>query len=544
MTTLESRNPNSCITDRDIYNLRAKLNREFLRGRTPIQALLMELPTDAKWLFRRTLDEENHVHVLFAIHYKSIEMLKRYPWVLSMDCTYKTNRYGMPLLDIVGFTCTGASVYLGWAFIADEKKDTYEIVLGYLAEIYEYIQQDSPSSPSGPSTVLTDKEYALINAVHSIFPNADTIICIWHINMNLMKKALPLLRKSITEGRESGLIEWDGISLPTTDQQLSKKDIEELVGKILDEGWSKMMSGLKIALRASLSYTQINICISEASTSRTEAAHWLLKQDLHTSTKDLLAILDNFELVINRQYKKIKGQIAVERDKAPCRELPMIYQSIIKRVSLAAIDYVEATYDIFLPGAEGKPLIPPDCHCNSRITSGYPCIHVIAKHTEEKQPFSLDDFQPQWHLYRIGNAPPVDPILLIQNPHVIRRRGRPAGCRNNLQSRPIQSSTQESVSTQDIQMPATQIELGSFPDPLTDPLKPFERSTQRELSAFERISASVRGRDRRGTGTCTIGSRANRAGRGGRASQASGQPERMRTRYQTRTETEDMETVI
>jgi hypothetical protein len=50
----------------------------------------------------------------------SIEMLKRHSYVISIDCTYKTNQYSLPLLDIVGFTALGSSAFLGFAFIQNE----------------------------------------------------------------------------------------------------------------------------------------------------------------------------------------------------------------------------------------------------------------------------------------------------------------------------------------------------------------------------------------------------------------------------------------
>jgi hypothetical protein len=39
--------------------------------------------------------------VLFA-YPGSLQYLQSYPDVLLLDCTYKTNRYGMPLLDMIG----------------------------------------------------------------------------------------------------------------------------------------------------------------------------------------------------------------------------------------------------------------------------------------------------------------------------------------------------------------------------------------------------------------------------------------------------------
>jgi hypothetical protein len=241
MTATQLQQPDSCITERDIYNLRAKVNQDFLKGRTPIQALLMELPTDGKWMFRYELDPDNHVTVLFAMHRNSLALLKRYPWVISIDCTYKTNRFNMPLLDIVGFACTGASIYLGWAFVTNEREETYTLIMDYLAEIYAHIQQTEASFPSAPCTILTDKESGLINAVHAVFPGTDTIVCIWHINVNLMKHALPLIRKAITEARELGFLEWDGLALPTANNRLTKPELDEALAKVLDEGWNKMM---------------------------------------------------------------------------------------------------------------------------------------------------------------------------------------------------------------------------------------------------------------------------------------------------------------
>lgn len=42
----------------------------------------------------------------------------------------------------------------------------------------------------------------------------------------------------------------------------------------------------------------------------------------------------------------------------------------------------------------------------------------------------VEDFHPQWCLYRPEDIPPVDPRLLILDPEVIRSRGCPAGAVN------------------------------------------------------------------------------------------------------------------
>jgi hypothetical protein len=100
------------------------------------------------------------------------------------------------MLDIVGFTATGSTFYVGFAFIKDERDDTYEVILGCLAEAYEAL------SLQAPRTILSDKEQALMNAVKVVFPSTKHMICLWHINMNIMKKARPILAEQLAKARQ------------------------------------------------------------------------------------------------------------------------------------------------------------------------------------------------------------------------------------------------------------------------------------------------------------------------------------------------------
>lgn len=135
----------------------------------------------------------------------------------------------MPLLVIVGFTATGASIYLGFAFIRDEEQDTYEVVLQCLREAYNQLKLQYPR------TILTDREEALINAIHEVFPGTETIICIWHINMNLMKRARPILADQIANARRDGLTQLDDIKMPLS-TLTTKKELDNTLKKVLDEG--------------------------------------------------------------------------------------------------------------------------------------------------------------------------------------------------------------------------------------------------------------------------------------------------------------------
>ncbi|KAK6936686.1 MULE transposase domain [Dillenia turbinata] len=47
-----------------------------------------------------------------------------------MDCTYKINRYKMPLLEIIGITSFNTSFYSCFVFLSKERCEDYEWALG------------------------------------------------------------------------------------------------------------------------------------------------------------------------------------------------------------------------------------------------------------------------------------------------------------------------------------------------------------------------------------------------------------------------------
>ena len=64
------------------------------------------------------------------------------------------------------------------------------------------------------------------------------------------------------------------------------------------------------------------------------------------------------------------------------------------------------------------------------MTLEIPCNHVIKSHVDEQPPLSIDQFHCHWHLHAPETLPPVDPCLLLLEPHVNCTRGWPAGAIN------------------------------------------------------------------------------------------------------------------
>ncbi|CAL9000490.1 unnamed protein product [Prunus brigantina] len=62
---------------------------------------------------------------LFWTHLINIEILRAFPHVLIMDCTYKTNTYYFPLLQIVGVIYTNMTFSVAYTYMNAEKEDNY-----------------------------------------------------------------------------------------------------------------------------------------------------------------------------------------------------------------------------------------------------------------------------------------------------------------------------------------------------------------------------------------------------------------------------------
>jgi hypothetical protein len=131
------------ITSQDIYNEIKAHRKQKLGGLSPTQALLLALEEygidengqsnpDREYYHEKKLGNDNKLSHLFFAHPASISLLKKYPDVLLLDCTYKTNKYKMPLLHICGVTNLGTTFSIGFAFLSAEREEDYSWAIGIL----------------------------------------------------------------------------------------------------------------------------------------------------------------------------------------------------------------------------------------------------------------------------------------------------------------------------------------------------------------------------------------------------------------------------
>lgn len=189
------------ISRKDVINLLAKHRLAELAGRTPLQWLLdvpllpplfpaaadpfsQQLDDPDAYYFRVFRDDEDRLQRLFIAPRETLECIHQAPDVLQLDCTYKTNRFNMPLLSICGVSPLRKSFQIAAVFLEGEAEEQYAWALETL-HVY-YHEKRCPQ----PTVIITDRDLGLINALKAspTYREIPHLLCRWHVNMNVLAK--------------------------------------------------------------------------------------------------------------------------------------------------------------------------------------------------------------------------------------------------------------------------------------------------------------------------------------------------------------------
>lgn len=178
-------NKDTLITTKEISNIYHRLRLAQLKGRSAIQALFedMQAENGGKWVFETkwVADGVTLTH-LFIGHIDMIALWEASPDLGMGDSTYKTNRYNMALLHFLGLSPDNKPFSVAFCFMPQEKRPDYTFTM---EAFKKYAIKDCPAS----AVFLTDDEKAFKRAIEDVLPTTKQLICIWHINKNVLGKA-------------------------------------------------------------------------------------------------------------------------------------------------------------------------------------------------------------------------------------------------------------------------------------------------------------------------------------------------------------------
>lgn len=398
----------------DIYNIRKELCWENLKGKRPIEALLEELQK-GQYIFHYKTDSINRITHLFFAHPKSVEMLNLYPDLVLLDCTYKTNRFKLPLLNIVGSTCLNTTFYIAFYFFKYEDKESYVWALSYVKSLY---------NSSLPKALVMDRDMALLGASRTVFPEAGRILCIWHVEKNVLIYVCREIREK--EAQEEFMKKWMLMISSSTEEVYQKnwEDLQEtykqfpILLSYIQNTWLEPWK--KLLVRAWVD--QLPHFENRAS-SQVEGGHSTLKSYLQVSTGDLKMVYDRITLLLNNRFSEFYAAIENNKIRIPHTARDPFYALLLGWVSSFALGQLWYQRQRI---NTSDPLLP--CTGTFWELMGMPCAHDIQDQLQRNDVLQLSDIHQHWYL---------DPTSIPTTEIVIRDPALPPPCR----SQALKSST-------------------------------------------------------------------------------------------------------
>ena len=120
---------------------------------------------DEAYEIELSLNDDGRVTHCFFAHPAMVEFVRLNHDVLVLDSTYKTNKYRLPLLHVVGPTALHTTFSTAFVFMKNENKGLYRTAAVFLHKLFH--------TNALPKVVAVDRELAVISALQYQFPEAS-----------------------------------------------------------------------------------------------------------------------------------------------------------------------------------------------------------------------------------------------------------------------------------------------------------------------------------------------------------------------------------
>ncbi len=124
----------------------------------------------------------SHITHFFIIKQTTKLFLKTNHEVLIMNCTYKINWYNMSLMIVSEQIALHINFYVDFDFMTHEETSDYFWMLQQLRIMYVDLKL------LDLIVIIIDMKRELMNACESFFQDINHLLCLWHINKNVLTK--------------------------------------------------------------------------------------------------------------------------------------------------------------------------------------------------------------------------------------------------------------------------------------------------------------------------------------------------------------------
>jgi hypothetical protein len=367
-----------------------------------MQALLFELQESQQFMYFYVCDAQNQVTQLFWIHRTTFDLLRLNPEVLIMDATFKTNRFRLPLFNIVGTTLLNTTFFAAFVLTNSRAAEAFTWIFEKLREVYRELELDPPC------TLVTDLEGGFVTPIREVFPEASHLLCVWHINEDVKAWALTRLTameelnrdtppekvSTVVQGKLNDfLAHWSPVMNAPTEAAFDE------AWEILTTAYEKTFPAVIVYLNDQWlrahkrkfvrAWTRHIPHFENTATNRGEKSHDVIKHAMTTHRGHVKYVVDTCAELAKTQVKEYKGRAGDMKGKKPSalQYLPLFqlcHGHVCHKAMLMAYEQLQSVRQA--PG----PL--PMCTGTYRGSLGVPCKHTMQRILFDNQPLNPAEF--------------------------------------------------------------------------------------------------------------------------------------------------------
>lgn len=140
-----------------------------------VQFFVEKSISEPSFFWNVQMDDNGRLMNFFFRDYRCAIDYQHFGDVLSVDTTYRTNKYSLICAPFVGVNHHMKNIMFGMAFLSDETAGTFEWLFTTFLRSMQWKQ---------PIIVFSDQCRDIMKAIDSTFVGAKHRLCQWHINQN------------------------------------------------------------------------------------------------------------------------------------------------------------------------------------------------------------------------------------------------------------------------------------------------------------------------------------------------------------------------
>jgi hypothetical protein len=436
LSQLMAEDPDCILTTKDIVNSqRAELLQERAHW-TVAEHFIRDAEREVEngAFFRYELSEERRIRSFFFVPNEASGVLVKHPDVLIIDCTYKTNLYNLPMVDMVGATANGTSFQVAIGLVANEDERSFSWILRCFADY-------AIALGIKPRVILIDRDQALMNALRNVYADVPILLCRWHLNKDFLAYCRVNIAKQVFNEETRRFVEHEDVlrcdelfrkCLYAEDPdafEASMKDLESsfpTIARYLHRTWWPYKEMLASAWTKKVRH------FGYVSTSAVEGWHHSIKawvggsrSDIHTLLLKLLALWKpKFSDLLTIDPRKSISTVSYQTSGTFFARV----RGIIHRQALDSIAEEIKKREDEKGMKEEKNVRPERRLCSGvfRAVHGYPCTHEIQEMLATDVDLLPTHFDAHWWIDRSQSVAPAPGPAPVLEPEVLRQRRRKA----------------------------------------------------------------------------------------------------------------------